>query len=98
MTTTKSAKLDVKTAITNYAVYLPLGAGQLAIEKGRELSGKAVTTAQQRRAEMAKVYLDLAKRGEQLVKSIRISPYTQRAVEHPKIARGQVKAAAKKVS
>jgi hypothetical protein len=98
MTTTKSAKLDVKTAFTNYAVYLPLGAGQLVIEKSKEFSGKAMTMAQQRREEMAKVYRDLAKRGEKLVKSIRISPYTQRAVDQTKIARGQVKAAAKKVS
>ncbi len=97
MTTTKSAKHDAKKAITNYVVYLPLGAGQLVVEKGKELSGKAITAAQQRRTEMAKVYLDLAKRGEKLVKGIRPSAQTQRAFDQTKIARGEVKAAAKKV-
>ena len=45
-TTTK--KYDSRKALLDYYVYAPLGAGQLVIEKARELSGKAADVARKR--------------------------------------------------
>jgi len=94
-TTTK--KNDARKALADCYVYAPLGAGQLLLEKGKELSGKAVQLAQSQRQDWMKNYQDLARRGERLVASVRRSPYTRRALEQTKVARSQVKAASTSV-
>jgi hypothetical protein len=60
-----------KKALTDYYVYAPLGAGDLVIEKSRELSRKAWTRALRERKQLLKAYRNLARRGEKLVTSIR---------------------------
>ena len=70
-----------------------LGAGQLAIEQGRRVSGDVVTYAQRGRSSLDGTFKGLVKRGEQLEKSIRSSAATKRAVGQTKAARSQVKAA-----
>ena len=90
-TTTK--KYDAKKALSDYYVYVPLGAGQLFFEKSKEFSGKVQSFAQARRRRALSTYEDLAKRGEKLARSISRSAYTKRAIEQSKIARTQVKAA-----
>jgi hypothetical protein len=92
-TTTKSGS-SRKMALTDYYVYAPLGAGELLVEKTRELSTKAWTGARKQRTQLLKSYQDLAKRGERLVQSISKSAHTRRAVEQAKTARSQVKSAA----
>ncbi len=95
MATTR--KYDTRKALADYYVYAPLGAGQLLLEKSRELSGKAVEFAQGRRQDWMKTYQDLAKRGEKLASSVRRSTYTRRAIDQTKVARTQVKAASTSV-
>ena len=90
-TTTK--RYDARKALADYYVFAPLGAGQVLLEKGRELSGKAVQLAQSQREDWGKTYQDLAKRGEKIVASIRRSAATRRAVDQTRVARSQVKAA-----
>ena len=94
-TTTK--KYDARNALADYYVYAPLGAGQLLLEKGKELSGKAADFALGQRKDWIESYQDLARRGEKIVASIRRSPYTHRAIEQTKVARSQVKAASTSV-
>lgn len=97
MATTKQAKSRPERSLADYSVYVPLGAGQLAVQKAKELSGKALSLAQDRRKDLANAYKDLADRGERLAASIRRSAYTRRATEQTKVARGRVKAAATSV-
>jgi hypothetical protein len=96
-TSTKSGSrtksTNAKKTLTDYYVYAPLGAGDLLIEKGRELSKKAWGRALEQRKQLLKGYGDLARRGEKLVASIRTSAYTRRAVDQAKTARSQVKSA-----
>jgi len=80
--------------LSDYALYVPIGAGQLVVEKTREASRKAWTMAQKRRKGVLKTYEDLAKRGEKLVTSVRRSAYTRRAIDQAKSARSQMKVAA----
>jgi hypothetical protein len=96
MPTTKST-YGTKKALLDYYVYAPLGAGQLAVEKTREFAGKAAGAAKGQRKVFLKTYAKLAERGEKLVKSVRKSAYTKRAVDQIKTARGQVKGAATSV-
>ena len=97
MATTKSG-YDVKKALTDYYVYVPLGATQVFIEKAKELPGKARSMSFGTwRDNVAERYQDLAQRGHKLADSVRRSAYTQRAVEQTKVARSQVKAAATSV-
>jgi hypothetical protein len=84
---------STKKALTDYYVYAPLGAGDLVIEKSRELSKKAWTRALKERKQLLKAYRDMAKRGEKLVTSVRKSAYTRRAADQAKTARSQVKSA-----
>jgi formyltetrahydrofolate synthetase len=86
-------KYDTRKALADYYVYAPLGAGQLLLEKAKELSGNVVELAQSQRHDWTNTYQELAKRGEKLVASIRRSAYTRRAVDQTKAARSQVKAA-----
>jgi hypothetical protein len=88
-----TTKYDAKKAITDYYLYVPLGAGQLLVEKTKEISVKARDLAEARRKELAKLYDDLAVRGQKLATSIRKSTYTKRAIDQTKTARTQVKAA-----
>jgi hypothetical protein len=90
---TKSGGYSTKKALTDYYVYAPLGAGDLVIEKSRELSRKAWTRALRQRKQLLKAYRDMARRGEKLVASVRRSAYTGRAVDQAKTARSQVKSA-----
>jgi len=75
------------------ALYIPLGAGQLAADKAKELSGKVVDLAKSQRGAVVRFYDGLATRGEKLVESLRRSTYTRRAIDQTKVARTQVKAA-----
>jgi hypothetical protein len=74
-TSTKSrydkSRSSTKKALADYYVYAPLGAGDLVIEKSRELSRKAWTRALRERKQLLKAYRNLARRGEKLVTSIR---------------------------
>jgi hypothetical protein len=97
MATTKTKKYDTRKALSDYYLYVPLGAGQLFVEKTKTLSGKAFTLAKRRRKVAVRTYEDLAKRGEKLVKSIRTSAATKRAVDQTKTARSRVRAAATSV-
>ena len=93
MPTTKKSSDTTKKALTDYYVYAPIGAGDVLLEKSRELSQKAWKQALMQRKQLMKTYQDLAKRGERLVKSVRKSAYTRRAVSQAKTARIQVKSA-----
>jgi hypothetical protein len=90
MPATKTKNQAKKSAI-DYYVYVPLGAGQLLIEKTRQLSGAAMTLAKGRTKDVRKNYMSLAKRGEKLASSIQRSVYTKRAIEQTDKARHQVK-------
>ena len=91
MPATKSTKSQARKSALDYSVYVPLGAGQLLIEKTKQFSGTAVKIAKGRRKDFSKGYLSLAKRGEKLVSSVQRSVYTKRAVEQTDKARQQVK-------
>lgn len=93
MPTTKKSGDTTKKALTDYYVYAPIGAGDVLVEKSRELSQKAWKQALTQRKQLMKTYQDLAKRGERLVKSARKSAYTRQAVSQAKAARIQVKSA-----
>jgi multidrug resistance efflux pump len=90
MPTTTKSRATKKSALTDYAVYAPLGAGQFVIEKSRELSRKAWTKAQANSRHVAKGYHGLAVRGERVVDSVRRSRHTKRAAAQAKTARAQV--------
>jgi hypothetical protein len=96
MPTTKT-KYGTKKALLDYYVFAPLGAGQLVIEKSKELAGKAAHTAEGQRKAFTKAYYGLAERGEKLVRSVRKSAYTRQATDQIKSARTQVKGAATSV-
>jgi hypothetical protein len=96
MPTTKT-RYGPKKALLDYSVYAPIGAGQLLVEKTRELAGKAADTAKGQRKSFVKSYSKLAQRGEKLVSSVRRSANTRRAVDQIKTARTQVKGAATSV-
>jgi hypothetical protein len=82
-----------KKALADTYIYAPLGAGDLVIEKSRELSRKAWTRALRERKQLLDGYRDLARRGEKLVASVRKAAYTRRAVGQAKTARSQVRSA-----
>ena len=94
MPTNTKSRSGPRKALSDYALYAPIGAGQLVVEKTREASKKAWTMAQTRSKGVLKTYEDLAKRGEKLVTSVRRSTYTRRAIDQAKSAQSQVKAAA----
>lgn len=95
-TTTKNA-YDARKAFADYYVYVPLGAGQLLIEKGKELSTWTIDRAKDGRARLMGAYDELATRGRKLSTSIRRSVYTQRAIDQTKNASRQVRRAATSV-
>ena len=97
MPTSTKSRSGPRRMLSDYALYAPIGAGQLVVEKTREASKKAWTVAQKRRRGVLKTYEDLAKRGEKLAKGIQRSAYTQRAIGQTEAARSQVKAAATSV-
>ncbi|HEY1330296.1 MAG TPA: hypothetical protein VGH10_02340 [Actinomycetota bacterium] len=84
------------------ALYASLGAGELIVEKAKELSGKAIHVAQMPREDRmksaVKVYEELAARGERLASKIRSSGYTQTAVDGAQAAVGQAKSAGQQVT
>jgi hypothetical protein len=90
MPATKTKSRAKRSAI-DYYFYVPLGAGQLLVEKTRQLSSAAVMFAKGRTKDFNKGYASLAKRGEKLASSIRRSVYTKRAIEQTDKARQQVK-------
>lgn len=94
---TAKTRYDTRKALLDYYVYAPLGAGQLVVEKTKELATKAASTADSQRRSFSKLYTEMAKRGEKLVSSVRKSAYTQRASDQIKTARTQVKGAATSV-
>jgi hypothetical protein len=78
-------------------LYVPLGAGQLLVEKSRSVSGKAFAFAKERRKGAFTAYQDLAERGQKVARSIRTSSATKRALTQSKTARSRVRAAATSV-
>ena len=94
-TRTKQTKADPRNPLLEYAVFVPLGATQLAVGKARTLTMRAWTMADSRRKDLLKGYDELAERGEKIVTSWRRSVYTQRAADQTKAARSQVRSAAR---
>src|SRR5918912_4585004 len=92
MATTKT-RTGLREAYTRYSVYAPIGAAQVLIEKSKELSAGAIGIAQRQRKRAMAAYDDLAERGEKLVRGIRRSGPTMRAVHQVRTARSRVKAA-----
>jgi hypothetical protein len=97
MAATTGKKYNPRRTLSDYYVYAPLGAGQLLIEKTRELTGKAWRGARGGVETVTRTYRDLADRGEKLASGIVRSAYTRRAVDQSKVATRQVKAAATSV-
>ena len=89
---TTTTKADPQTPARG-AYLAVLGASQLVIEKGRQVSGDVVAYAQGGRSSLDGTYQGLVKRGERVAQSIRSSATTKRAVDQTKVARSQVKAA-----
>jgi hypothetical protein len=96
-TKTRTKKYDTKKALSDYYLYVPLGAGQLLVEKTKSLSGKAFSIAKNRRKNVFRTYQDLANRGHKVAKSIRSSAATRQAMGQAKTARSRVRAAATSV-
>lgn len=92
MATTKG-KSTTRKAMVDTSVYVPLGAGQLVVEKAKGLVGTAWAVAQNPRQTALRTYRGLADRGEKLAKSIRRSTYTKAAFDQARVARTQVKTA-----
>ena len=84
---------DTRKVLMDYYVYAPLGAGQLLIEKSKELGVKARKVTKVQRKDVVKTYREMVVRGEKLAGSIGRSAYTKRAIDQAKTARSQVKAA-----
>ena len=97
MPATKTTKSQVKKSALDYSVYVPLGAGQLLIEKTKQFSGAAVKIAKGRGKDLSKGYVSLAKRGEKLASSIQRSVYTKRAIDQTDKARQQVKSSVRSI-
>lgn len=74
-------------------VYAPIGAGQLVMEKAREVPDVVGQMASDPRGRMIRMYRDLADRGERIVSGVRRSAPTRRAVDQAGSARSRVKAA-----
>lgn len=74
-------------------VYAPIGAGQLVMEKAREVPDVVGQMASDPRGRMIRMYRDLADRGERVVFGVRRSAATRRAVGQAGSARSRVKAA-----
>jgi hypothetical protein len=94
-TKSRSSKTSssTKKALADYYVYAPLGAGDLVIEKSRQLSKTVWIRALKERKQLLKGYRNLARRGEKLVAGVRTSAYTRRAVGQARTARSQVASA-----
>jgi len=98
----RQPQLDPRTIAFAY-----VGAGDLAVTTVRSFSDKVVEFVRTTRdfqemgdkltADMTKVVEDLAARGEKVVKHLRSSQYTKRAMEQSKLARTQVDAARESV-
>ena len=86
MAAKNSSSDDLRKALADYMVHVPLGAGQLLMEKGKELSKKVGSVAQDSGRSVAKTYADLAERGEKVAKNLRHSAYARRTVEPSKAA------------
>ena len=93
MPTKKSTADGVRSALTDYAVHVPLGAGQLLIEKGKELTVKVGSFAQDPRTRVRRTYADLAKRGEKVARDLRHSKLGRRALGQTKAATDTVRKA-----
>ena len=96
-TKTKSKQYETKRALSDYYLYVPLGAGQLLVEKTKSLTGRVFTLAKDPRRNVTRTYQDLAHRGQKVAKSIRTSKATRRAMSQTKTARSRVRAAATSV-
>ena len=93
-----SSSDDLRKALADYVVHVPLGAGQLLMEKGKELSKKVGSVAQDSGRSVAKTYADLAQRGEKVAKNLRHSSYARRTVDSTKAATRTTRSPAKKSS
>jgi hypothetical protein len=90
MPTTTYAKTYAK-ALADYTVFAPIGAGQLLVEKTRDLSTSIGQAAMAREADVLGAYRELAERGRALVKGVRKAPATRRAEAKIDAARIQVR-------
>lgn len=72
-----------------------LGVGQMAISKGREMSGSAIGFARGGRKSLDETVRDLVRRGEKLEESVRQSDLARRALGQTRYARRQASAAGK---
>ncbi len=73
-------KSDLRKAVANSTIHVPLGAGQLLIEKGKELTVKVGSFARDPRTRVRRTYADLAKRGEKVARDLRHSALGRRAL------------------
>jgi len=89
----KSSTDGARSALTDYAIHVPLGAGQLLIEKGKELTVKVGTFAQDPRTRVRRTYAELAKRGEKVARDLRHSKLGRRALGQTKAASDTVRKA-----
>ena len=98
-------KYPSRHTLTDYYIYVPLGAAQFVAEKARELSGTTVGTVRRNtenvvrfvgggRENVLSTYQDLAKRGKSLASSIGRLSATQRAATQFKTARSSFRRAA----
>lgn len=78
-------------------LYAPIGAGQLVMQKAREVPEVVAQMAADPRGRVIRMYHDLAERGERIVSGIQRSGPTRRAVDEAGSARSRVKAAATSV-
>ena len=90
MPTTTTAKTYAK-ALADYTVFAPIGAGQLLVEKTRELSTTVGQAAMARQADVLGAYRELAKRGRKVLTGVRTAPATRRAEAKLEAARIQVR-------
>jgi hypothetical protein len=74
-------------------LYVSIGAGQVAVQKAREVATGAAGTLRTARKRLLEGIDDLARRGEDLVSGIRRSAPSKRAVEQARNARSRIKAA-----
>ena len=71
-------KNDLRKAVADYTIHVPLGAGQLLLEKGKELTVKVGSLSQGPRTRVRRTYADLAKRGEKVAQDLRHSALGRR--------------------
>ena len=78
-------------ALADYSLFAPIGAGQLLLEKARELSTTVGQAAMAKRADVLGAYRDLATRGRSFVGGLRKAPAARRVEARIDAARIQLR-------